>query len=51
MEEQLLFMVQCLNAAVDVFRRNLADVFQCGDQVFNFPINFQYFLLVLFGDA
>ena len=50
MNQELLFPVEGFNSAVDVFRRNLADVFQCGNQIFDFAVNVCDFLLMLFDD-
>lgn len=38
------------DSAIDIFRRNLADVFQCGNQIFDFAVNVCDFLLMLFDN-
>ena len=38
------------DSTVDVFSGNLADVFQCGNQIFDFVVNVCDFLLMLFDD-
>lgn len=50
MDQELLFQVEGFDSAVDIFRRNLADVFQCGNQIFDFAVNVCDFLLMLFDD-
>ena len=50
MDQELLFPVESFNSAVDIFRRNLADVFQCRNQIFDFAVNVCDFLLMLFDD-
>ena len=51
MNQELLFPVESFNSAVDIFRRNLADVFQCRNQIFDFAVNVCDFLLIFQGEG